>query len=134
MLQELFDKYSVSNFFAYHENQRDKSTVEFGWIPVAEITSEVSMVISTRDDETKNNAATLEDYRVYFERLTLLTPDEFIQKWKPSLRELEVYWNNRFPESDSDQHKFIMSLAYLIRDHTEFEMYGATYRVFVPVA
>jgi hypothetical protein len=130
MLQDVLDKYEVSNFFAYHQLPRDKSTIEFGWIEVDEISLEDPIVISVRDDVSKNNATTLSDYQTYFNKLTSLTPNEFIEKWEPSIRELEVYWRGRYPQSDEDQYMFVLNVAYLVRDKNPFKMNGTSFEVF----
>jgi len=130
-LEELIEKYNISKYFAYHEAPRDKLVIEFGWIETENLSEQEDIVIScSKDNSFENNATTLNDYNIYFNRLTSLTPDEFIEKWEPSPRELEVFWKSKYPEAKEKQHEFVLKLAYLIRDGICFEMYKTSFEVF----
>lgn len=127
MIQELYKKYNVSKLYAYVEKPGDNRVIECGWVPADALPDKADLVISMRDDE--NNAATLDDYRKYFGRLTFLTPNEFISKWENNKDALSLYWKSRFPNAKEGDHIFMLKVARLIRDRESFDMHGAVFEV-----
>ncbi len=130
MDQEFLNKHSIAHLYIYHEIPVNKTTVEFGWIEAEEIPMDEPLVMSKSSSNSEiNNLVTLGDYVKFFNHLTSTNAEEFISRWAPSPRELEVHWKSNFPQGEADQHLFIMNLAYLIRDRKPFEMYDRTYEV-----
>jgi len=130
MDQEILNKHNIAHLYVYHEIPVNKTTIEFGWIEAEEIPMDGPLVVSKSSPNPEiNNLATLDDYVKFFNHLASTNAEEFISRWAPSPRELEVHWKSNFPQGEDDQHLFIMNLAYLIRDRKPFEMYNRTYEV-----
>lgn len=129
-MEKFKQKYNVQKLYAFHEAPKDELTVEFGWVNASEIALGQPIVISEVLEHPERNAATaLSDYAQYFERYVSMTASEFIARMAPSPKELGIYWSLNFPNAVEGQDKFFLNLAYLIRDHKPFEMFGTSYRV-----
>lgn len=125
-----FKERNIKQAFKYHENKLNKSNIQFGWIDgnLDEMSGLVALGIAL-DSEKENNATSLSDYLSFFKSLTGVTPETFIKRWAPSPKELALHWKSNFPSAKVDEHDFMLSLAYLIRDHKPFQMYGFAYEV-----
>jgi hypothetical protein len=127
----------IEKFYAYHQIQVDPARIEFGWVDIsdANVTSTLharsKKIVIARDssDSSWDNITLLEDYRTYFLKLTSLTPNEFIERWSPSMKELKVAWETGHLGSPENQHEFFMKIALLVRDGISFEMWGKEYEV-----
>ena len=133
-MKDFMEKHGVSKLYKYHEIPRDNKIVEFGWIEASEVAIDGPIVLSKVPSfPDANSAVSLPDYQEYFSKLTSLTPSEFLEKWKPSPKEFEIFWYSDKSHSEPGLHEFIMKLAYLIRDRTpfehQFERYLATFEI-----
>jgi len=129
MLQKILDEKGVNKFFAYHEERASSTVTEFGWVESEDI-SLLGPIVISQPENNPSNATTLRDYEVYFNKLTSLTPDEFITKWEGAEEELGRYWKNMYKAAKDDQHIFFLKIALLVRNKISFEMYGAKFEVF----
>lgn len=127
-MDSISEKYNISAFYAYHQIRISEDTIEFGWIDVEELDLSSEVVLSL-GGSGKNSAATLEDYNSFFLRLTSMLPEDFLDKWSDSIRELSLFWSEKHPKADGEQHLFILDLARLLSEFKPFERYGHLYSI-----
>ena len=135
-------KHKIKTIYSYHEKKIDKNTVKFGWVQsksldlnnpvVVTSISKSKKVLDTDKDWSEkegNNAASLEDYRRYFEALTGDVPDGFISRWDSKVAELEEHRrleNNNYRESEGE---FLLDLARLISSRKKFVKFGRVFKI-----
>jgi hypothetical protein len=139
---DFIKKYKVAKIYAYEQHQADKDTVMFGWSltetidleePIVLSSSSKSKKVSDRDREWAvsegNTAASLKDYKLYFNSLTGLTPSEFLDKWSKDMGALELYRKDNSPSYREGEGAFLIDLAFLIKDERKFVRFGRIYKV-----
>ena len=121
----------INKFYTYHQIQKDPKHIEFGWVEVDVVSPKNGLVVVARDrlQPSWDNITTLDDFSLYFLRLTSFEPSSFIERWANSIDDLKDSWMSTHPSTREDYYEFILKLAFLIRDRTEFEMYGKKYKV-----
>lgn len=111
----------VKKYFKYKEVKRDSKNIEFGWAPCEPITSGKLVLATSSHIEEWDNAAALADYESFFLKFTKTTASKFLEKWKDSPKEYNLYWYNHMPASEPGSHIFFLKLAELICKGTTFE-------------
>jgi hypothetical protein len=144
-VNDFLKKQKIKKVYAYHEMKQDKNTTAFGWVlskaldlnnPV--VVSAVSKSRKISDNDRKwsvkegNSAASVSDYRRYFEALTGETPSSFLSKWSDSQDELEEIRrrsNERYREGEGE---FLLGLANLLDTGKKFVKFGRIYKIIDP--
>jgi len=138
-------KQKIKKVYAYHEMKQDKNTTAFGWVlsksldlnnPV--VVSAVSKSKKISDDDMQwstkegNSAASVSDYKRYFEALTGESPGVFLSKWadnKDELEEIRRRSNDRYRDGEGE---FLLGLANLLDAGKKFVKFGRIYKIIDP--
>ena len=144
-VNDFIKKQRIKKIYAYHEEKQDKNTVSFGWVPSKSLDLNNSVVVSsvskskkTSDSDKEwsekegNSAASLSDYKRYFQSLTGESPDDFVSKWglkEDELEELRKRANKRYREKEG---AFLLSLAKLLSEGEKFSSFGRVYKIIDP--
>jgi hypothetical protein len=116
-----FASNNIKKFYAYKQRPKDKRIIEFGWVPVRFLQDKICVVARSPSDPEQDNAASLEDYRKYFTKLSKSTPEEFVSKWSGKESEFSTYWYKEMSHTEPGTHEFILKLAELITNRKSFE-------------
>ena len=141
-VESFIKKYRVNKLYAYHEKSTDKRTVSFGWVdsksldlnnPV--VLSSSSKAKSVSDDDRNwgksegNSAASLADYKKYFEALTGSDAGSFYDEWKDKEDQLEEMRSASNKHYRDGEGSFLISLANLIANNEKFTKFGRIYKI-----
>jgi hypothetical protein len=129
-MKEFKEKYKIDKVYSYHQIQKDKKNIEFGWVESLSLNLSRPIVISRSTKEFGiDNVTELEDYNKFFLAISGQKPHDFIKSWNEKPEELKDYWEANFPYSYPYQHVFMLKLSKLISEGTAFEMYDRTYEI-----
>lgn len=132
----------IDKFYKYSEVKKDKATIMFGWADAnslpdvdyivsyhsrSKFASEEEALASRREG---SSAATVADYRKFFEKLVGSTPEWFYDRWDGKEKDLALYWKSTFPKAtDGKQHLFMLKLARLLVTGKKFVMYSRGFKM-----
>ena len=141
-IDEFIKKHKIKKIYSYHEEKQDKVSVKFGWIPARSLDLNKSVVVSTTSKSKRtldsdkewsttegNSAASLEDYKRYFQALTGDSADNFIKKWTAKEEELEEYRKQENKGYRDNEGEFLLDLARLISNRKKFAKFGRVYKI-----
>lgn len=136
MIEKLKKKYKGLKTFVYSEYKTEEG-LGYGWVAADLISGPVviaypsqSKKVSALQREVAKNmgttAASVEDYKLIFKRMTSETPVDFMSKWGERPEQFSVFWKSsgEFLEPD-----FIFSLAVLLTEGKKFSSGGRLYKI-----
>lgn len=135
-------KLKVKTAFSYYEEKASDTEINFGWktsdvesIEVPFVVSYGSKSKSISEEDLKwskqagVNAASLNDYLLYFKALTGDDPESFYKKWCNDLDALEDIRRSESVRYREGEGMFLISLSKLLYSGEKFTQYGRIFKL-----
>ena len=135
-------KLKVKRAFSYYEERVSDTEINFGWKD-SEVESVKAPFVVSYGSKSKSisdedlswskqagvNAASLDDYLLYFKALTGDDPDSFYKKWNNDLESLEEIRKSENTKYRDGEGSFLLSLSKLLSSGEKFTQYGRIFKL-----